>query len=104
MGKISKQLSRWPARILVGALAGSFFLYLGIPLAALLIREPPSLLWDSIKQPDVLQALELSLVTTTASTLLAMLFGLPVAYVLARNSFPGRGLLETLVTMPTVLP
>jgi molybdate transport system permease protein len=101
---MSKQWSRWPARILVGILAGSFFLFLGIPLAALLLREPPALLWDLIKQPEVLQALELSLVTTTASTLLAILFGLPVAYVLARMRFPGRGLLETLVTMPAVLP
>src|SRR6266550_3992049 len=104
MDNMGKRLSSWPARLLVSILAGSFFLFLGIPLAALLIREPPALLWNSIQQPDVLQALQLSLVTTTVSTLLAVLFGLPVAYVLARKSFPGRGFLETLVTMPTVLP
>lgn len=96
--------SRWPARLLVGILAGSFFLYLGIPLAALLLREPPALLWSSIEQPEVLQALVLSFVTTSISTLLTVVFGLPVAYVLARMHFPGRALLETLVTMPTVLP
>src|SRR5437660_1416368 len=95
---------RWPARLLVGMLAGSFFLFLGIPLAALLLREPPSLLWSSIEQPEVLQALVLSFVTTSISTLLTVVFGLPVAYVLARMRFPGRALLETLVTMPTVLP
>lgn len=99
-----KHWSRWPARIAVGVLAGSFFLFLGIPLAALLIREPPALLWNSIKQPEVLQALQLSLVTTFVSIFLTVLFGLPVAYVLARTPIPGRGLLETLVTMPTVLP
>ncbi len=96
--------SRWPARIVVGILAGCFFLFLGIPLAALLLREPPSLLWSSIQQPETLLALHISLVTTTISTLLTVLFGLPVAYVLARVDFPGRKLLETLVTMPTVLP
>lgn len=94
----------WPARILVGILAGSFFLFLGIPLAALLIREPPALLWNLIKQPEVLQALQLSLVTTFVSIFLTVLFGLPVAYVLVRTRFPGRRLLQTLVTMPTVLP
>jgi molybdate transport system permease protein len=99
-----KHWSRWPARIVVGVLAGSFFLFLGIPLAALLFREPPALLWDSIKQPEVLQALQLSLVTTCVSIFLTVLFGLPVAYVLARTHIPGRRLLETLVTMPTVLP
>src|SRR6266851_5306494 len=101
MGKL---WSRWPARILVGILAGSFFLFLGIPLVALLIREPPALLWNSIKQPEVLQALQLSLVTTFVSIFLTVLFGLPVAYVLVRTRIPGRRFLQTLVTMPTVLP
>jgi len=96
--------SRWPARILVGILAGSFFLFLGVPLASLLLHESPEVLWSSIQQPEVFLALQLSLVTTCASTLLAVLFGLPVAYVLARMHFPGRKLLETLVTIPTVLP
>src|SRR5436309_3869863 len=99
-----KRWSHWPARIIVGILAGSFFLFLGIPLAALIIREPPALLWNSIKQPEVLQALQLSLVTTFVSIFLTVLFGLPVAYVLARTRIPGRRFLQTLVTMPTVLP
>src|SRR6266849_7275104 len=99
-----KRLSRWPARIVVGILAGSFFLFLGIPLAALLIREPPALLWNSIKQPEVLQALQLRIVTTFVSIFLTVLFGLPVAYVLVRTRIPGRRFLQTLVTMPTVLP
>ena len=101
MGKL---WSRWLARILVGVLAGSFFLFLGIPLVALLIREPPALLWNLIKQPEVLQALQLSLVTTFVSLFLTVLFGLPVAYVLVRTRIPGRRFLQTLVTMPTVLP
>ncbi len=101
---VSKAWSRWPARVLVGILAGSFFLFLGIPLASLLLHEPPALLWASMQQPEVLEALQLSILTTTISTLLAVLFGLPVAFILARMHFPGRKLLETLVTMPTVLP
>ncbi len=101
---MGKFWSRWPARIVVGILAGSFLLFLGIPLAALLIREPPALLWNSIKQPEVLQALQLSLVTTFVSIFLTVIFGLPVAYVLVRTRIPGRRFLQTLVTMPTVLP
>jgi len=101
MGKI---WSRWPARVLVGVLAGSFFLFLGVPLVALLFHEPPALLWVAMQQPEVLQALQLSIFTTSVSTLLTVLFGLPVAYVLARLQFPGRNVLETLVTLPTVFP
>ena len=101
---MGKRWSRWTARIVVGILAGSFFLFLGIPLAALIIREPPALLWNSIKQPEVLQALQLSIVTTFVSIFLTVIFGLPVAYVLVRTRIPGRRFLQTLVTMPTVLP
>ena len=90
-------LSRWPARIFVGVLAGCFFLFLGVPLVALLFHEPPGLLWAAMQRPEALQALQLSIYTTSVSTLLTVLFGLPVAYVLAR-------LLETLVTLPTVFP
>ncbi len=96
--------SRWPARILVGFLAATFFLFVGIPLASLLFHEPPASVWNEILQPDIFQALQLSLVTTTLSALLSVIFGLPVAYVLARTNFFGRQVLETLVTIPTVLP
>lgn len=101
---VSKTWGRWSARLLVGVLAGSFFLFLGIPLAALIIREPPAMLWQALQQSEAIQALQLSIITTTFSTLLAVVFGLPVAYVLARLHFPGHAFLETLVTMPTVLP
>ncbi|WP_245993968.1 ABC transporter permease [Tengunoibacter tsumagoiensis] len=73
-------------------------------MAALFLREPPALLWNALWQPDVLQALQLSLLTTSCSTILALIFGLPVAYVLARSTFPGRQFIETLITLPTVLP
>jgi molybdate transport system permease protein len=101
---MGKRWSSWPARIVVAILAGSFFLFLGIPLAALIIREPPALLWNLIKQPEVLQALQLSIVTTFVSLFLTVIFGLPVAYVLVRTRIPGRRFLQTLVTLPTVLP
>jgi molybdate transport system permease protein len=94
----------WPVRVLTGMLASIFFLFIGIPLLSLLFHEAPATVWNELLQPDIFQALQLSLITTTAATLIAVCFGLPVAYLLARTRFPGRNLLETLVTMPTVLP
>lgn len=95
---------RWPGRVLVALLASIFLLFLGVPLEALLFREPPGAIWAGMMEPDVFQALQLSLVTTCLSTAVAVAFGLPVAYLLARTNFPGRKLAETLVVMPTVLP
>jgi len=33
-----------------------------------------------------------------------LIFGIPLAYILARKKFPGKGLLEDLVTLPLVIP
>jgi molybdate transport system permease protein len=52
----------------------------------------------------VLDALRLSLVTSTSATALVMLLGLPVAYLLATRDFPGKRLLEVLLELPMVLP
>jgi ABC-type sulfate transport system permease component len=97
-------LTTWLTMAILVILAGTFFLYLLVPLAALLLHAPPSEIWDQMRQPDVLAALKLSLVTTTISTFLAVMFGFPAAIVLARTNFPGHRLLETLATIPTVLP
>lgn len=103
-GQKSQLYTRWLARGVVAILAAIFLLFIGIPLAALLIREPPSLLWQDLQQPEVFAALQLSIITTCISTLLAMLFGIPMAYILARTRIRGRRFLEILVTMPTILP
>ncbi|GAC1368495.1 MAG: ABC transporter permease [Ktedonobacteraceae bacterium] len=94
----------WLTRIVCAVLVSLFLLFLGVPLLALLFREPPAAIWTQLQQPDILQALEISFITTTLCTILAIILGLPVSYVLARYRFPGHDLLETLVTLPTVLP
>jgi molybdate transport system permease protein len=52
----------------------------------------------------LLDALALSLVCTLATVVLTVIFGLPLAYFLARRPFPGAQFVETLVDLPIVLP
>ena len=52
----------------------------------------------------MLEALKLSLVTSTAAAITIVVLGLPVAYLLATRSFRGKGALELLVHLPMVLP
>jgi molybdate transport system permease protein len=53
---------------------------------------------------SVLTALRLSLECAIAATAVSLLLGVPLAWVLARMSFPGLALLRALVTLPLVLP
>jgi molybdate transport system permease protein len=87
------------------AVAAIFATFLGLPVLTLVGRAilDGSLL-SAIASPLVLDALRLSLVTTAISLLITVAFGLPLAFVLARRRFPGKGLLEAIVDLPIVLP
>lgn len=91
-----------PAPIAVPAAIALAFLVL--PLVAMLIRAPWRDLGHLLSQSDVTSALRLSLECATAATALSLLFGVPLAWVLARQQFPGVGLVRALVTLPLVLP
>ncbi|MEU4227602.1 ABC transporter permease [Nonomuraea sp. NPDC026600] len=93
---------RLPWVLVVPAVLGLAFLVL--PLAGLLIRAPWPTLLERLAEPQVLQALRLSLVTATIATAVCLLLGVPLAWLLARVSFPGRRLVRALVTVPLVLP
>ncbi len=58
----------------------------------------------TLGQPVILDALALSLASTAACLLITVLIGLPLAFVLARRSFPGRSILEAVIDLPIVLP
>jgi molybdate transport system permease protein len=79
-------------------------LYIALPLAALLLVVPPADLVDHLRSPMALRALWLSVRTTVVATLLAAVLGSPLAYLLARYSFRGRDLLDTLVDLPITIP
>ncbi len=81
-----------------------FLLFLAIPLVAMLLSISPGQLIENLSKPQVRQAITISLKTTTITTLLTIIFGTPVAYVLARRQFPMRRAIDTLIDLPIVLP
>jgi molybdate transport system permease protein len=97
-------MSGWGARSL-GALAVLFALFLGLPIVTLVGRALlDGSLATSIASPVVLDALSLSLVTTAISLAITVTLGLPLALLLARRQFRGKGWLEAIVDLPIVLP
>ncbi|WP_447645580.1 hypothetical protein [Nocardioides zeae] len=78
--------------------------FLVVPLVALVLATPWSSFLDDLRTPEVRAALGLSLRTSLATVGLCALVGTPLAWVLARVEFRGRGLVRALVTVPLVLP
>ena len=84
------------------ALAGLAFLV--VPLAGLIVEAPWGTLAERLADPAVLGALRLSLVTASVATVLCLVFGVPLAWLLARGELPGLRAVRALVTVPLVLP
>jgi molybdate transport system permease protein len=89
----------------VGVLGLVAILFLGLPVFAIVERAIEQTdFFDVISSSAVTEALRISLVTTSVSLLLVIVFGTPLAYVLARYRFPAHALVDTLVDLPIVLP
>jgi molybdate transport system permease protein len=79
-------------------------LFLLFPLVALLVQTPWSRVPAELRSGALHDALRLSIETSVAAMVVAALIGTPLAWVLARVTFPGRSLLRVLVAVPLVLP
>jgi molybdate transport system permease protein len=78
--------------------------FVALPFIGLLWRVPWSGAWTLLQAPGALRALRLSVICSLWATALAMLLGVPIAWVLARLTFPGRGAVRALCTLSMVLP
>jgi len=90
-----------PVVVTLAAILALFFI---LPLTGLVIRAPWSSMTSVITSSTSLDALWLTLIASLATTALALVFGFPMAWILARADFYGKSLLRGLTTLPMVLP
>jgi molybdate transport system permease protein len=89
---------------LVGVASVMFF-FLTIPLLAMVLRALADLSgFQALFGRSVVSAITLSLSTTAASVFLILVFGTPLAYVLARYPFRLKRLVNVLIELPIILP
>jgi molybdate transport system permease protein len=87
--------------LILAIIAIAFF---ALPFVGLLWKAPWGDAWSILTSESSLTALRLSLWCSSWATVLALVFGTPLAWLLARISFPGRGLVRALCTLSMVLP
>jgi len=78
--------------------------YMVVVIVGLVVYPPLPALIESLTSPEILFAIKLSLITSVISTTLCVVAAVPVAYSLARFSFPGRHIANTIVNLPLALP
>jgi molybdate/tungstate transport system permease protein len=74
------------------------------PLLHLVLLDSPRTLGRVIVRPDVQRAIWTSVATSSVATAIVALWGVPLAYALARLSFRGKSVVETFVDLPILVP
>lgn len=90
--------------VFFGLAGGALLLFLAAPLASALFSTTPAAFWDTLRDPEVLSSIRLTFLAALAAAGFGLLAGVPLAYLLARRSFPGRRLVQAFVNLPLVIP
>ena len=104
MSRVSTARERSPWGAAAPLLGAVLLVLYAVPVAWLLLAQPPGAVLAALDAPFVVGAARNTLVSASVSTALAGLFGVPLAYWLARARFRGRTLVPAVVAFPLVLP
>ena len=106
MPVVSSEMGRetnWSAVLLWSCLA-LLVLFIIIPIASVFFAIPGTDLVAQVTNGDTVNAIRLSLVTSTVSLFVMMAIGIPSARVLARSRMRGKSVVDTIIDLPIVLP
>jgi molybdate/tungstate transport system permease protein len=88
----------------LSVLGGLLVLFVLLPLGGILLTLNPRQFWWALVDAEVLRSIGLTVLAAAIATALALLTGVPLAYLLARRRFAGKRLIEALIDLPIVLP
>jgi sulfate/thiosulfate transport system permease protein len=90
---------------------GTIVLYLSaivlLPMAALLSKSltgGTANFWDQVTSPQALRSLELTFVASLIVVLINAVFGTIIAWLLVRDEFPGKSVVNAVIDLPFALP
>jgi len=96
-GSISFNIIVWTTSIL-------FILFFIVPILRLLLYDSPRYLLSQFLSPVNLEGIKITLLAATVSTVIVVIFGFPLAYILARYQFIGKKMIDAIVELPIMIP
>jgi len=79
-------------------------LFVVLPIFGIGIATPIHSLLETARDAEVISSIKLTFLSGLFATLFAVLFGTPLAYILARYRFPMREVVESIIDLPVVIP
>ncbi|WFO74848.1 ABC transporter permease [Desulfurococcaceae archaeon MEX13E-LK6-19] len=107
---MSKKFYRFESFFLTIAVLSSItILFLLAPIIALFLMMDPmvfekALFKDRVLAEEAWAAFYRTMLAATLSSILLLVIGIPLAYILARKDFPGKNILEGLIDIPLMIP
>ena len=90
-----------------GMVIGYLSIMVLLPIAAVVSRsfeDGWSVFWDSISSPQAVAAMKLTLIASAIVVVINAIFGTIIAWVLVRDSFPGKRYVNAVIDLPFALP
>ncbi|RPH89736.1 MAG: hypothetical protein EHM72_19980, partial [Calditrichaeota bacterium] len=85
-------------------LSGLILLFIVLPVAKMIIAANPSIIFQSLADSEITASIALTVYAALIATAIGFVLGVPLAYLLAKTSFPGKRLIEGLIDLPLVIP
>lgn len=94
----------WLLNTLFSLAGGLLVIFVVLPLLSTLLATTPAAFLMSFADPEVLHSIGLTFGAAAIATALALVTGVPLAFLLARRRFRGKRLLEAIINLPVVIP
>lgn len=99
-----RRRSRRVFPLALGIAGVALVLLVALPVLAIVLGTSPGSVGAALGEHDVRWSLWVTVVSALIATGVGLLLGVPLAYLLARRRFLGKGLVEGLIDLPIVLP
>ena len=97
-------LKNWKTGLVFLFLSGFILLFIVAPLAGMFLQTSGSQYLETLADSQVKESIRLTLLASLAGVVIFGIAAIPLAYVLARKSFPGKGFVNGLIDLPVVIP
>lgn len=97
-------LDNWKTALVFIFLGSLVLLFIIAPLAGMFLKTQGFQYVETIRDPEVIRSIRLTMFSSLLGVMLFGIAAIPLAYVLARKSFPGKGLVNGIVDLPVVIP
>lgn len=87
--------------IALGLIGVSFLI---IPILGILLGTPFADIKTAVLSREVVNSIILTLFSGLISTIIGIVIGIPIAYLIAFKDFRGKGLLESIIDVPVMIP